>query len=93
MKIEFYFWEDPIRGYTEMTDEHYKVNKTIKEKVHYKVIEIPFLPTKEMEVDISSFEKVFGFSKKEMEWLDDCNGIKVIAKVVIKPTHLEVWLE
>ena len=56
MKVEFYFPEDPITGYGKNDNpEQIEANKTIKDKVHEKVIEIPCLPTKEMQVDISSF--------------------------------------
>jgi hypothetical protein len=96
MKVEFFFTEGPIIGYGTndwQNHEQIEVNKTIKEKVHKKVIEIPCLPTKEMQVDISAFSEVFGFSKEEMEWIDDCNQHHYITDVFIKPTHLEVWLQ
>lgn len=91
MKVEFYFPEDPIVGYNDI-NEIKEVNKTIKKKVHKKVIEIPCVPTEKMQVDISSFSHVFGFSKKEMSWIKDSNEQHYITDVFIKPTHLEVWL-
>jgi hypothetical protein len=94
MKVEFYFPEEPITGYgTNENPEQIEVNKTIKEKVHKKVIEIPCVPTKEMQVDISAFSEVFAFSKEEMRWINDCSQHHYITNVFIKPTHLEVWLE
>jgi len=94
MKVEFYFPKGPITGYgTNVHHELIEVNRTIKEKVHEKVIEIPCLPTKKMMVDISAFSEVFGFSKEEMEWIEDCNQYYYITDIFIKPTHLEVWLE
>jgi hypothetical protein len=96
MKVEFYFPEDPITGYDgsyRLKLEQSEVNKTIKEKVHNKIVEIPCIPTKEMQVDISSFAEIFGFSKEEMEWIEDLNQYFFITNIFIKPTHLEVWLE
>jgi hypothetical protein len=94
MKVEFYFPKEPITGYgTNDKPEQIEVNRKIKEKVHKKVIEIPCVPTKEMQVDIASFVEVFGFSEEEMEWIEDCNQYHYITSVFVKPTHLEVWLE
>lgn len=96
MKVEFYFPDDPITGYNgnyRLKLEQSEVNKTIMEKVHNKIVETPCIPTKEMEVDISSFAEIFGFSKEEMEWIDDCNQYYFITHIFIKSTHLEVWLE
>lgn len=96
MKVEFYFRDDPITGYNgsySIKLEESEVNKTIKKKVHDKIVEIPCIPTKEMQVDISSFADIFGFSKEEMEWIDDCNQYYFITHIFIKPTHLEVWLD
>lgn len=92
MKVEFYFPVNPITGY-DKNDEVQEINKKIKEKVHNKIIEITCVPTKEMEVDISSFSEVFGFSKEEMEWINDFNEHHYIRYIFIKPTHLELWLE
>ena len=94
MKVEFYFPEDPITGYGERGWlERSEVNKTIRKKVYNKIVEIPCIPTKGMQVDISSFEEIFGFSKEEMEWIEDCNQYFFITNIFIKPTHLELWLE
>lgn len=94
MKVEFYFEEDPISGYgKDDNPEQIKVNECIRKKVHGKVIEIPCMPTKEMIVDISSFSEVFGFSSKELEWINDCNQSQHITDIVIKPLYLELWLQ
>lgn len=94
MKVEFYFPEEPITGYGKNDNpEQIKANSGIKEKVHKKVIELPCIPNKEMQVDISSFSEIFGFSKEELEWINDCNQYHYITNIFIKPNHLEVWLE
>ena len=94
MKVEFYFPEDPITGYGERGwPEQREVNKTIMKKVHNKIVEIPCIPTKEMQVDIASFAEIFGFSKEEMAWIEDLNQYYFVTCIFIKPTHLEVWIE
>jgi len=94
MKVEFYFPEEPITGYgANENHERKEVNKTIKEKVHRKVIEIPCVPTTTMQIDISTFSEVFGFSIREMAWINDCNEHHFITNIFIKPKHLELWLE
>ena len=94
MKVDFYFDDEPIPGYgTNQNPELIEVNRTIQEKVNEKIIEIPCVPTKEMTVDISAFSEVFGFSKKEMKWIEDCHQYYSINDIIIRPTHLEVYLE
>lgn len=94
MKVEFYFPDEPILGYgNDDSPSQVNANKGIKEKVHGKVIDIPCMPIIKMQVDISSFAQIFGFSKEELEWIDDCNQYQYITAIFIKPNHLEVWLE
>ena len=94
MKVEFYFPEQPIVGYgNDNNKEQHLANEGIKNKVHKKLIELPCLPTKEMQVDISSFSDLYGFSKKEMEWIEDCNQYHYITSIFVKVDRLEIWLE
>ena len=92
MKVKFYFREEPItwckgNEISEIT----KVNRAIIEKVQNKIIDIPCLPTKEMQVDICSFHDIFGFTTNEMEWIDDC--FYHVTNIMIRPDYLEVWLD
>lgn len=94
MKVEFFFPREPIWGYVKNNGpDQVKVNAEIKEKVHNKVVEIPCVPSKEMRVDISSFAQIFGFTKEELEWIDDGNDYFYITNILIKPGHLELFLE
>lgn len=92
MKVEFVFYNDPISGYNEIWKEQIdKVNCSLRGTVHGKIINLPCIPTKEMEIELSTFEELYNFTEEEMEWLDDC-AIYSIKLIRIKPTHLEVWL-
>ncbi len=94
MKAEFYFPEQPITGYGKNDNKEQKLaNEGIKSKVHKKLIELPCLPTKEMQVDISSFADLYGFTKKEMEWIEDCNQYHYITNIFVKVDRLKIWLE
>lgn len=94
MKAEFYFPEEPITGYGKNDNKEQQLaNEGIKNKVHGKLIELPCLPTKEMKVDISSFADLYGFTKMEMEWIEDCNQYHYITNILVKVDRLEIWLE
>jgi hypothetical protein len=96
MKAEFYFPGEPITGYGNSgcnSKEQSLANEGIKNKVHKRRIELPCLPTKEMQVDISSFADLYGFTKNEMEWIQDCNQHHYITEIFVKVDRLEIWLE
>jgi hypothetical protein len=93
MKVEFVFLNDPISGYDKIWQEQIdRVNLSLRETVHGKIINLPCIPTKEMEIDLSTFEEVYNFTEEEMEWVDDC-PLFAISHIRIHPTHLEVWID
>lgn len=92
MKAQFFFPEQPITGYSN-PESHTLLNEGIKNKVHGILIDLPCLPTKEMQVDISSFAYIFGFTKDEIDWINDCNEYHQITEIFIKPDRIEIWLE
>jgi hypothetical protein len=94
MKAEFFFPDDPITGYGENDNKEQQLaNEGIKSKVHNKPIELPCVPTKEMQVDISSFADLYGFTKEEMAWIEDCNQYHHITDIFMKVDRLEIWLQ
>lgn len=93
-KISFFFCDIPITGYSDSEWENLKVvNQSIINKVNYKIIDIPYMPAKNMTVDILSFNDFFDFSKNEYEWLDDCNNIFDIDNLMMNPNFIEIWLK
>lgn len=94
MKVEFVFYNDPITGYDVRHEKEIDpINLSIRDTVHGKIIDLPCIPTKEMRIDLSTFQEIYGFSEKEMEWIDDCNYLFSILHIIITPTHLEVWID
>lgn len=94
MKAKLFFPENLIVGYSkDDRPEQIKVNESIKNKVHDKIIDLPCLPTKEMQVNISSFKNIYGFSKKENEWIEDCNQYHYVTDIFIHNDCVEVWLD
>lgn len=93
MKVEFVFLNDPISGFDKIFQEQVdRINLSLRDTVHGKIINLPCIPTKEMEIDLSTFEEVYNFTEEEMEWVDDW-PIFSISHIRIHPTHLEVWLD
>ena len=94
VKAEFYFPEEPITGYGGNVNKKRELaNSGIKKKVHNKLIELPSLPTKEMQVDISSFSDIYNFNDNEIEWINDCNQYHYITNIFVKIDRVEIWLE
>ena len=94
MKSQFYFPYEPITGYANNDNKNQiLVNKGIKNKVHKKIIELPYIPTKEMKVDLSTYSEFYGFTKNELQWINDCNQIFNITNIIIEIDRIKIWLE
>jgi hypothetical protein len=94
IKAEFYFPEYAIKGYGDnLKNELKKINLSIEKKVHNKIFEIPCIPTKDMLIDITTFQDLFKFSKKEISYLQDCNYHFKIEDIIIHLNHISIWLD
>ncbi len=90
MKVAFYLLQGPLDNY--MYDlENKGLHFSILKKVNGVVFYLPYTPTKGMLVDLARFNKVFGFSKVELDLLRD-NGYYIISDLNMTPEHLELLL-
>jgi len=88
-KVQLVFIELPFAPYYEYDE---KLILNIKEKVNNKEIELPIIPTKEMKLDLSTFNSDFEFTEKEIEAIDDCNQLYDIDTIVVTSSNVEIWL-
>jgi hypothetical protein len=72
-------------------DKIYKIEISIIEKVNNKIFDIPYLPTKEMHIDLIAFRKVFNFNARELDFLED-NQYFVIDIIFMHLEHLELLI-
>jgi hypothetical protein len=63
------------------------------EKIEGSQINLKFVPTKEMGIDLSSFENELKLSEKEIEYLTDGNQLFCIHSIDITSSGLTIWLE
>ena len=87
--IQLVFHEMPF-------DPYYRFDKElitgIFKKVNNKEITLPMIPTKEMAIDLSSFNSYFKFTKKEVEAIKDCNQIYEINNIIVTLSNIELWI-
>jgi len=91
MKVAFYLLQGPLEDYLydfENKGLHYSILKKVNGVVFY----LPYTPTKGMLVDLARFNKVFGFSKVELDLLKD-SGFYVIHGLSMTPEYLELRLK
>lgn len=98
MKIKaiLIFKSNPISGYNKEFknyNEIPEVNLSLGLKVKSKKIDIPFLPTKEVIIDILPFNEVYKFSNKEIKWLLDFNNLFEITEIIMSNDTVNLWLE
>ena len=81
------------RATEEVREEMLKIERVISSKIESVIFDLPFLPTKEMSVDILEFGDFFGLSEEEYEYIVNyCDGIHDISSLMITPEYLEVAL-
>ena len=90
MKVQLVFTDLPIKPY-HIFDK--TVMLSILEKVNQTEIDLPFSPSKEMKIDLSTFDSVFNFSEIELEAIEDSNSIFDIKTIVITCNNIELWLD
>lgn len=88
-KIQLVFLELPFTPYYEYDE---KLILNIKEKVNNKEIKLPIIPTKEMKIDLSTFDSDFEFTEKQIEAIDDGNQLYDIDNIVVTSSNVEIWI-
>ena len=88
-KVQLVLLELPFEPYYEYDE---KLILNIKEKVNNKEIMLPIIPTKDMKIDLSTFNINFDFTDKEMEAINDCNKLYDIDTIVVTSSNVEIWL-
>ncbi len=90
MKVAFYLLQGPVDNY--MYDlENRGLHFSILKKVNGVVFYLPYTPTKGMLVDLARFNKVFGFSKVELELLKNTE-FYIVSDLNMTPEYLELRL-
>ena len=75
-------------------DEYLELNTSINYKIESTIVDIPCVPTKEMLIDLLTFEKEFNLTENEIEFISlNVGGNYSIYQIVITPTYLELILE
>ena len=90
MKVAFYLLQGPLEDYLydfENKGLHYSILKKVNGVVFY----LPYTPTKGMLVDLARFNKVFGFSKVELELLKNIE-FYIVSDLNMTPEYLELRL-
>ncbi|QMU30438.1 hypothetical protein [Adhaeribacter radiodurans] len=90
MKVAFYLLQEPLDDYL-YGFENKGLHLSILKKVNGVVFYLPYTPTKGMLVDLARFNKVFGFSKAELEFLRD-KGYYIVCDLNMTPEYLELLL-
>jgi hypothetical protein len=88
-KAQLVFIELPFTPYYEYDE---KLILDIKEKVNNKEITLPIIPTKDMQIDLSTFNIDFEFTEKQTEAIDDCNQLYDIDNIIVTSSNVEIWL-
>ena len=88
-RIQLVFIELPFEPYSHFGED---IVMSIREKVNNQEILLPIIPTKEMQIDLSTFEEAFKFNEKEMEAIEDCNSIYNIDSLIITSGNVEIWI-
>lgn len=78
-----------LTGDNELFEENRGRAFSIKEKVDHILIDLAYLPTLDMEVDLSSFTKEFNFSEEEYDLLEN-SGIFKIKHLTIHCDALQI---
>ncbi|PSR53048.1 hypothetical protein AHMF7605_05665 [Adhaeribacter arboris] len=90
MKVAFYLLQGPVDNYL-YDFENKGLHFSILKKVNGVVFYLPYTPTKGMLVDLARFNKIFGFSKVELELLRNV-GFYVVSELNMTPEYLELQL-
>ena len=75
----------------EQQDDIYKIENSIIKKVNNKIFDIPYLPTKEMKINLIAFRNIFKFNAKELDFLED-NQYFLIGSIFMELEHLELLI-